>query len=158
MGTLAPHTLAMTGNSDRIQRAGRRLEALYDDLDSQMDRAVEALKRIDLKEAGPLEVQRFVRAIELTAKAGRGVAALARAIETGGRETAAGAKEDMADDDFDESPGGLERVRDQLEQRLGDLDGRFEHQGVAFEPGCWPVARPVEQPAGRAAGPPDPGE
>lgn len=148
----------MTGNSDRIQRAERRLEALYDALDSQMDRAVEALQRIDLQDAGALDVQRFVRAIELTAKAGRGVAALARAMERGGRGAAAGAEEDMADDDFDDSPQGLERVRDELEERLGDLDGRFEHKGLAFHPGSWPVARPVEQSAGESAGPSDPGE
>jgi hypothetical protein len=146
----------MTRNSDRIQRAGRRLEALYDALDSQMDRAVEALERIDLQEAGPLDVQRFVRAIELTAKAGRGVAALARAMDTGGRGAGVGAEEDMAEDDFDDSPDGLESVRDELERRLGHLDGRFEHKGLAFQPGGWPVARAVEQPAD-AAGPSDPG-
>lgn len=148
----------MTGNSDRIQRAEGRLEALYDALDSQMDRVVEALQRIDMNEAGALDVQRFARAIELTAKAGRGVAALARTMEGGGRRAAAGAEEDMADDDFDDSPEGLEHVRDELDRRLGDLDGRFEHKGLAFDPGGWPVARPVEQPVGGTAGPPDPGD
>jgi hypothetical protein len=148
----------MTRNSDRIQRAERRLEALYDALDPQLDRAVEALQRIDLTEAGALDIQRFVRAVELTAKAGRGVAALARAMEGGGRGAAAGAEEDMADDDFDDSPDGLERVRDELGRRLDDLDGRFEHKGLAFQPGSWPVARPVEQPAMGTAGPPDSGE
>jgi hypothetical protein len=153
---LAPHTFAMTGKSDLTGQAEAGLAALYGELNSLVDRAVEALKTITLKGAGALEIQRFVRAVELTARAGRATALLSRPLGRGGRGAAGQAEDDMADDDFDDSPEALERIRDGLEQRLGELDRTFERKGLAFRPGRWPAARAGGEPAGAAAAP-DPG-
>lgn len=46
----------------------------------------------------------------------------------------------------DDSPENLERMRADLEVRLDHLGAAFESKGLALEAGCWPVARPEQEP------------
>lgn len=136
----------MTGNSDRTERGAAVVSALED----LIDKAIARLKEIDLSEATALDVQRFVRATELTARADQ---ALDRRAAGGGRAAVAGTEEDMANNDLDDSPEGLERLRDDLGRRLDGLDERFEQKGLAFAPGRWPAPRPVADADGAAGSP-----
>lgn len=134
--------MGMTGNQDRTERAQARLEQIYERLDPMLDKAMETLDGIQLKPGDALSVQRYVRGVELVARAARAVATLATPPRSpGGRQQ----QEDEMDH-RDDSPETLERLRAELEARFGVLDALLEKKGLVVEPGCWPTARPGGEP------------
>ncbi len=114
----------MTGNQDRAARAKARLEQIYDRLNPMLDRGMDALDANPLKPGDALGVQRYVRGVDLVARAARTVATL---IAPTGRDPSAGQTEDdMNDDDRDDSPEALDRLRAELESRLDSLRTTIE--------------------------------
>ena len=97
--------MGMTGNQDRAARARARLEQIYERLDPMLDKGMDALDADPLKAGDALGVQRFVRGVELVARAARTVATL---IAPPGRgRSFEQAEDDMNDDDRDDSPETL---------------------------------------------------
>lgn len=84
----------------------------------------------------------WVRAVGATARSTRAVAALtAWPVRRALRPT--GIQEDqMSDPNRDDSPENLERLRTELERRMGAVAGSFETKGLCIVPGRWPVACP----------------
>lgn len=119
--------MGMTGNQDRTAWAQARLDAIHARLDPMLDKAMDALDAIALKAGDTLAVQRYVRGVELVAKAARAVAAL---ISPPGRGRAAvrEAEDDMNDHDRDDSPETLDRLRAELESRLDRLHALMEEK------------------------------
>jgi len=116
--------LGMTGNQDRAGRAAARLEQIYKRLDPMLDKGMDALDANPLKPGDALGVQRYVRGVDLVARAARTVATL---IAPPGRSPDAGqAEDDMNDDDRDDSPETLDRLRAELESRLDSLRATIE--------------------------------
>jgi hypothetical protein len=114
----------MTGNQDRATRARARLEQVYDQLDPMLDKALAALDAKPLEPGDALGVQRYVRGVELAARAARTLATLiAPPTRVGGIEQA---EDDMKDDDRDDSPEVLDRLRAELESRLDSLRATIE--------------------------------
>lgn len=128
--------MGMTGNQDRAERATTRLAQLHERLDPLLDRAVEALESTPLKAGDTLAVQRFVRGLELVARAARTVVGLQCARF---RDGPAGPREedDMDDDERDDSPETLDRLRAELESRLDGLRTTIERKRLAG----WTVVR-----------------
>lgn len=122
--------MGMTGNQDRAARAQARLDAIYERLDPMLDRAMEALDAITLKANDALAVQRYVRGVELVAKAARGVAALIGPPGRG-RAAAGETEDDMNDHDRDDCPETLDRLRAELESRLDRLRATIEAKRLA---------------------------
>lgn len=116
--------MGMTGNQDRAARAKARLEQIYDRLNPMLDKGMDALDANPLKPGDALGVQRYVRGVDLVARAARTVATL---IAPTGRDPSAGQTEDdMNDDDRDDSPEALDRLRAELESRLDSLRTTIE--------------------------------
>ena len=114
----------MTGNQDRAARAQARLDQIYERLDPMLDKGMDALDADPLKPGDALGVQRYVRGVELVARAARTVATL---IAPPGRSASAEqAEDDMNDDDRDDSPEALDRLRAELESRLDGLRATIE--------------------------------
>ena len=114
----------MTGNQDRAARAKARLEQIYGRLDPMLDKGMDALDANPLKPGDALGVQRYVRGVDLVARAARTVATL---IAPSGRSPGAEqAEDDMNDDDRDDSPEALDRLRAELESRLDSLRTTIE--------------------------------
>jgi len=114
----------MTGNQDKAARAAARLEQIYDQLDPMLDKAMIALDANPLKPGDALTVQRYVRGVELVARAARAIATL---ITPPGRGPSPGQAEDnMNDDDRDDSPETLGRLRAEIESRLNELRATIE--------------------------------
>ncbi len=125
----------MTGNQDKAARAAARLEQIYDRLDPMLDRAMVALDDSPLESGDTLAVQRFVRGVELVARAARTIATL---INPPGRGPgAAQTEDDMDNDDRDDSPEALDRLRAELESRLDGLRTTIEAKRVEG----WTVVR-----------------
>lgn len=116
--------MGMTGNQDRAARAQARLDQIYGRLDPMLNTAMDTLDESPPKKGDVLSVQRYVRGVELIARAARAVAVL---IAPPGRGRAAGQTEDdMKDDDRDDSPETLDRLRAELESRLDGLRATIE--------------------------------
>jgi hypothetical protein len=116
--------LGMTGNQDKAARAAARLEQIYERLDPMLDKGMDALDANPLKPGDALGVQRYVRGVELVARAARTVATLIAPPGRGPR--AEPAEDDMNDDDRDDSPEALDRLRAELESRLDGLRTTIE--------------------------------
>jgi hypothetical protein len=114
----------MTGNQDRAGRAATRLEQIYERLNPMLDKGMDALDASPLKPGDALGVQRYVRAVDLVARAARTVATLI--APTGRGPKAVQAEDDMNDDDPDDSPETLDRLRAELESRLDSLRATIE--------------------------------
>lgn len=114
----------MTGNQDKAGRATARLEQVYDRLDPMLDKAMNALDANPLKPGDALGVQRYVRGVELVARAARSVATLIAPPGRGPGDEQA--EDDMNDDDRDDSPETLDRLRAELESRLDGLRTTIE--------------------------------
>lgn len=129
--------MGMTGNQDRAGRAAARLEQVYARLDPMLDKGMDALDANPLKPGDALGVQRYVRGVDLVARAARTVATL---IAPSGRGPSAGqAEDDMNDDDRDDSPETLDRLRAELESRLDGLRATIEAKRLEG----WTVVRAV---------------
>ena len=136
----------MTGNQDRADRARARLEQVYDLLDPMMNNAMTALDANPLKPGDALGVQRYVRGVELVARAARTVATLIAPPGRGGRGEQA--EDDMNDDDRDDSPEVLDRLRAELESRLDSLRATIEAKRLVG----WTVTRSPAAGGGEHAG------
>lgn len=123
-----------------------RLEQVYDLLDPMLDNAMTALDAKPLKPGDALGVQRHVRGVELVARAARTVASLIAPPGRGGREEQA--EDDMNDDDRDDSPEMLDRLRAELESRLDSLRATIEAKRLEG----WTVVRSPSPGAGEHAG------
>lgn len=114
----------MTGNQDRAGRAAARLEQIYDRLNPMLDKGMDALDANPLKPGDALGVQRYVRGVDLVARAARTVSTL---IAPPGRgPSPRQAEDDMNEDDRDDSPETLDRLRAELESRLDSLRATIE--------------------------------
>ena len=116
--------MGMTGNQDRAARAAARLDHIYERLDPMLDKAMDALDESPPKKGDALSVQRYVRGVDLVAKAARSVVALINPPGRGHRSKPE--EDDMNDDDRDDSPETLDRLRAELESRLDDLRATIE--------------------------------
>ena len=135
----------MTGNQDRAARAQTRLDQIYGRLDPMLDAAMDTLDESQPKKGDALSVQRFVRGVEMTARAARTVATL---IAPPGRSARAGqAEDDMNDDDRDDSPEALDRLRAELESRLDGLRATIEAKRLEG----WTVVRAAPSGGGQHA-------
>ena len=131
----------MTGNQDRAARASARLEQVHDLLDPMLDHVIAALCAKPPAPGDALGVQRHVRGVELIARAARTLATL---IDPPGRARGVEqAEDDMKDDDRDDSPEELDRLRAELESRLDSLRATIEAKRLEG----WTVVR---SPAPRA--------
>jgi len=137
----------MTGHQDRPAAALAWQDTLFDDLKPEVEAAVANLKASRPKAGDLLQVQRFVRAIEIVARCGQRLVSLqvARPAKAA-RTTAPKPEDDMIDDDADDSPETLDRLRADLERRLGRVRALLDTKGLVVEPGCWPTARPRPEP------------
>ena len=136
----------MTGNQDRADRARARLEQVYDLLDPMLNNAMTALDANPLKPGDALGVQRYVRGVELVARAARTVATLIAPPGRGGRGEQP--EDDMNDDDRDDSPEVLDRLRAELESRLDSLRATIEAKRLEG----WTVTRSPAAGGGEHAG------
>lgn len=137
----------MTGNQDRPAAALAWQDQLFDDLKPEVDAAVVNLKSNRPKAGDLVQLQRFVRAIEIIARCGQRLVALQVPKATRAARTATPKSEDgMTDDDADDSPETLDQMRVELERRLDRINGMLERKGLVVEPGCWPKARPLPEP------------
>jgi hypothetical protein len=145
-GALIRYCLGMTGNQDTAGRAQARLDAIYARLDRKLDRGMDALDAVPLEPGDVMAVQRYVRSVELVARAARAVAAL---IVSPGRSRAVAAEteDDMNDDDRDDSPETLDRIRSELESRLDRLHAVIEAKRVACLAGRGRVVPIAGEPA-----------
>jgi hypothetical protein len=136
----------MTGNQDRAVRARARLEQIHDLLDPMLDHAIAALGAKPPAPGDALGVQRHVRGVELIARAARTLATL---IDPPGRVRGVEqAEDDMKDDDRDDSPEELDRLRAELESRLDSLRATIEAKRLEG----WTVVRSPAPGAGEHAG------
>lgn len=139
----------MTGNQDRAERAQARLDVIYERLDRKLDRGIDALDALPLEPGDALAVQRYVRGVELVARTARAVAALI-APPSRARPQAGEAEDDMNDDDRDDSPENLDRLRAELESRLDRLRATIEAKRVDCLAGSRRLASAEREPV-RAA-------
>lgn len=134
----------MTGNQDKAQRARRHLDALYEDLQPLVgEKLAGHLKATELEPGDSLAAQRYARAIDLTVKCGLTLSTLQ--ISKGTRAAAPKSEDDMSDDDADDSPETLDRLRADLERRLARVQSLLDRKGLVVEPGCWPTSRPGQE-------------
>jgi hypothetical protein len=114
----------MTGNQDRAARAQARLDQIYGRLDPMLDTAMDTLDESPPKKGDVPGVQRYVRGVELTARAARAVAILiAPPVRA---RSARQTEDDMQDDERDDSPETLDGLRAELESRLDGLRAAIE--------------------------------
>jgi hypothetical protein len=114
----------MTGNQDRAARAQARLDQIYGRLDPMLDKAMDTLDESPPRKGDTLSVQRYVRGVELVGRSARMVATLIAPPQRG--RTVEPAEEDMNNDDRDDSPEALDRLRAELESRLDSLRTTIE--------------------------------
>ena len=113
---------------------------MYDDLQGLVaEKLVTHLKHTELEAHNSLAAQRYARAIELTARCGLTLSSLQ--IPKAPKTTAPKSEENMTDDDADDSPETLDRLRADLERRLSRVRALLDTKGLVVEPGCWPTSR-----------------
>ena len=132
----------MTGNQDRPAAALAWQDTLFDDLKPEVDFAVGHLKSNRPEGGDLLKLQRFARTIEIIARSGERLVTLQvpKAVKAP-RTASPKSEENMTDDDADDSPETLDRLRADLERRLHRVRTLLDTKGLVVEPGCWPVAR-----------------
>lgn len=131
----------MTAHQDRAERARGHLDTLYDDLQPLVgEKLVAYLKDTQLEPGNSLAAQRYARAVELTAKCGLTLSTMQIARRV--KAAAPKPEDDMIDDDADDSPETLDRLRADLERRLARVQSLLDRKGLVVEPGCWPTSRP----------------
>lgn len=146
----------MSGNQDRagapVSRAARaraRVEAVYDELDPLLDKAIAALKACELDPQKPLLTQRFVRGIETTGKAAMTLEKMVVAPAPA-RRTTQDMEQDVSKADRDDSPENLERIRNELMDSFDRMHAQLEQKEAVRDPDTGRFAR-AEGPASLAA-------
>lgn len=149
----------MTGNQDRAAAAAAWVEAGREKLIAACDQVMDAITATKVEPGDSLGAARQVRAIEMMARTMPVVATMSlpdeitHAAKAGraSRRRGSGADHDaaedhMSDDERDDSPETLQRLRDELDARLARLHAGFEKKGAdrCAEPGSTARAEPDE--------------
>ena len=133
----------MTGNQDKAAAAAAWVEAGRERLMAACDQVMEAITATRVEPNDSLGAARQVRAIELIAKTMPKVAAMclpdritsADKARRASKQAGSGADQDstedhMNDNERDDSPETLQRLRDELDARLARLHAGFEKKGA----------------------------
>lgn len=143
---MARYDVGMSGNQDRARRAAARLDASYDEFCTMLDKAKVSMRLVELQEGDVLAVQRYVRGVDLLAKTERTLASLQPAVEPARQPRT---EDGMSDNERDDSPEALDRVRAELESRLDSLRATIEAKRLVG----WTVVRAALPGAGEHAPP-----
>ena len=129
----------MTGNQDRTAAGADWHTAVTARLRPLVERSVAALEDTTLEKGKSLEVQRYSRAIELTARCADRVEKMTH-LAPPKRKTET-CEDKLSEHDRDDSPENLERIRNELERSLSVVEAGFEKKGLVMRPGRWPAPR-----------------
>lgn len=130
----------MAGNQDKTAQAEARLRAVYDRLNPMIDRAMDTLEACELQPDDLLCVQRFARAIDIVARSTRAVVRLL--IPLSKPSTRSRSEEiDVRDNERDDSPENLERLRALMESQLDSVHAVLEEKRLD----CAAFARPTSR-------------
>lgn len=122
----------MTGNQDRAERAANWAGDVLEALKPVIDDCVAAVTADTLTHGDVAGAERKARAVGVIARSARAVASLAPKPPS---RPAAKQEDDMIDDDRDDSPESLDRIRTELESRLDGLRAVIETKRLACEAG-----------------------
>lgn len=113
-----------------------------DDFMAMIDESVAVVKGLTLEPGDVKTAVIRARAVGVLARSVRAVTALSPSL----RRRGARLPEEDEMKHRDDSPENLERMRIELEARLGRLNATLEAKGIVVAPGCWPTARAERQP------------
>lgn len=148
----------MTGNQDRMAAAAAWVDAGRERLMAACDRALDAITNKTLDPKDGIAVGRQIRAISMMAKAMPLVAMmclpdemiraarLGRALKASGLKLDKAAEDDMAEDERDDSPEALQRLRGELEARIARVHDAFERKNGHRPAERGPAARTEPDP------------
>lgn len=135
------------GAGDRVASARARALVVCERLHAQLDRAVQAIEACELEPQAPLTVQRFVRAIELTARAALTLEKMAVGKAAKARREDDQTEQDVSKADRDDSPENLQRIRDELMDDFDRIHALLEQKELAGRPDAEGASRAEGAPA-----------
>lgn len=143
--TLPGYDAGMSGNQDRAARARARTEARHDEMQDFLDRAKDTLMACPLDPATPVKTQQVIRGIELVAKASLTLEKMAAAPRTA-RAAPMETEQDVSKADRDDSPGNLQRMRDDLVEHFDRMRIQIERKDAGRQDDGGPAAPDLERP------------